>query len=69
MSDPHPSRTFAGVIATLVAGVFLVLAVLFLIPLVRGTGDTATWFAVAVVVVGGALGAALARLAASLLCS
>jgi hypothetical protein len=67
MANPHPRRTFAGVIAALVAGLFLVLAVLFLIPLVRGTGDTAAWFSVVVVVVGGALGAALARLAASLL--
>ena len=67
MTNPHPSRTFAGVIAAMVAGVFLVIAVLFLIPLVRGTGDTATWFSVAVVVVGGTLGTVLGRLAATLL--
>lgn len=67
MTNSHSGRTFAGAVAAFVAGICLVLAVLFFIPLVRGTGDTATGFSVVVVLVGVTLATALAKLAASLL--
>ena len=49
------------------AGAAFLFALIWLIPLVRGTGDTATWFSLLVVVVSVLAGSGLTWLALGLL--